>query len=232
MHQEGRPWRRAWSDGRHPKAWKNIPAPLQPGDLRFLARLMQFPRVVIPHSDPRVGVRGSLLHIPQRHTRVQTAVTNACLRVIHPALCRSSRRPSAVRKMGPSQRSPGCRGFESHRSPRRNRRSRRLIGRSAVSRSDRTRSPELRAHRSATWRAGSSRHARPAQPTESRACRRTRGSACSAVRPPPVAKPSSLSGLLCTCTGCGRAGTHPRWPEIRRCEATDRAAAPIHSLWR
>jgi hypothetical protein len=32
---------------------------------------MQYLRVVVPHCGPRVGVRGSLLHVPQRHPGIQ-----------------------------------------------------------------------------------------------------------------------------------------------------------------
>ena len=81
------------------------------------------PGTVVAHRGARVGVRGGFLHIPQRHPSVQTAAVmnawrsvcgptglliparQAIRRTIRPAPCRSSRRPSGARKIGPSARS-------------------------------------------------------------------------------------------------------------------------------
>src|SRR5580693_10205504 len=54
---------------------------LSTGDLRFLAHLMQFPRVVIAHRGPWVGVRGGLLDVTQGDPASSAAVMNACLSV-------------------------------------------------------------------------------------------------------------------------------------------------------
>jgi hypothetical protein len=54
-----------------------IPFLLWPAELRVLARLMQFPRVVIPHRGARICVRGGLLHVPQRDPASSAAVMNA-----------------------------------------------------------------------------------------------------------------------------------------------------------
>jgi len=81
---------------------------------------------VVAHGGPRVGVRGGFLHVAQRHPASSAAVMNACRsvcgpmglpipacrptrRTIWPAPCRSSRRPSAVTKIGPwcARRWPG-----------------------------------------------------------------------------------------------------------------------------
>jgi hypothetical protein len=79
-----------------------------------------------PHCGSRVSVGGGLLHVAQRHASVERggdervservradvlADAGATLRTIRPAPCRSSRRPSPVRKMGPSQRSPVARSI-------------------------------------------------------------------------------------------------------------------------
>ena len=83
---------------------------------------------VIPDRGPRISMRGSFLDVAQWHPRIKPAVMNACLsvwgvtvlaiparratlRTIHPAPCRSSRRPSAARKTGPSHRSPVARSI-------------------------------------------------------------------------------------------------------------------------
>ena len=48
-----------------------IPTAPSAGDLPFLARLMQFPRVVVPHRGSRISVRGGLLHVAQRNPRIK-----------------------------------------------------------------------------------------------------------------------------------------------------------------
>src|SRR6516162_388667 len=75
---------------------------------------------VVADRGARVSVGGGFLNIAQGDARVETAVMNACRsvcgptglliparaaarRTIRAAPCRSSRRPSAARKIGPSQ---------------------------------------------------------------------------------------------------------------------------------
>jgi hypothetical protein len=83
---------------------------------------------VVSHGGPRVGVGCGFLHITQRDPASRAAVMNACrsvwgptglaiparratLRTILPAPCRSSLRPSAARKIGPSYRLPTARSI-------------------------------------------------------------------------------------------------------------------------
>jgi hypothetical protein len=86
------------------------------------------PYPVVAHGGARVGVRGGLLHIPQRHPdvkrggdervseRVRAHVLGDTGAAGDPAddlggPCRSSRRPSAVVNSGPSVRSPVARSI-------------------------------------------------------------------------------------------------------------------------
>ena len=75
-HQKGAFQRPAWSDGRCPKVRDAIPIPARPGDLRILARLMQFPRVVIAHGGAGISVGGRLPFA--RHAVHQASLEATC----------------------------------------------------------------------------------------------------------------------------------------------------------
>jgi hypothetical protein len=62
-----------------------IPERSRPGDLHLVPRLMKFPRDVVTHGRPRVGVARCLLYVAQGHACViWAAVMKACLRVMRP----------------------------------------------------------------------------------------------------------------------------------------------------
>ena len=86
------------------------------------------PGTVVSHGGPGISMRGGFLHVPQRDPSVQRRgdervpqrvrpdrlgdpARPATRRPIRPAPCRSSRRPSAARKIGPSERWPTARSI-------------------------------------------------------------------------------------------------------------------------
>src|SRR5260370_39211516 len=71
LHQRGWHERRAWSDDRCPEARNAIPTSSWPADLRLLSRLMQFPRVVIPHGGAGISMRGGFLNVAERDASTQ-----------------------------------------------------------------------------------------------------------------------------------------------------------------
>jgi hypothetical protein len=76
---------------------------------------------VVSHGGARVGVRGGFLHVPQRDACVESGRDECVAQPGRrggraggrsaPRRARSSRSPAAVRKMGPSQRSPTARSI-------------------------------------------------------------------------------------------------------------------------
>lgn len=56
LHWKGLLLKHPWSGGCHSKVQNAIPRPLRPGDLRFLARPLQFPRVGVDLGGGHIGV--------------------------------------------------------------------------------------------------------------------------------------------------------------------------------
>jgi hypothetical protein len=78
QHQKGSFQRHAWSDGRYPKARNAIPIPSLPRDLRFLAHLMQYPKVVVAHWSC-VGRRAAIWTSRRSTPASNMVVTKLCL---------------------------------------------------------------------------------------------------------------------------------------------------------
>ena len=64
MHQKGSVRQHACSGGQSIDTTNLFRFPQRPGDLRFLTRLMQFPRVHVDGGGGRVGMTDLFLHEP------------------------------------------------------------------------------------------------------------------------------------------------------------------------
>lgn len=86
MHQKGSAWQRACSGGQSIDSVNWFRFPHQPGDLRFLARLMQFPRVCVALRGLKALVAQEVLDLVERHPLLDkprsTRVTHGVRRVV------------------------------------------------------------------------------------------------------------------------------------------------------